>query len=202
MINMIQNPEVLRKAQEEIDSVVGSGRLPTLQDRPSLPYLECVMSEVLRMSVGVPLGLPHRLMEDDVYKGMFIPKGSFVFANVWNMLRNEEIYPNAHTFKPERYLEEVDEAAAKRRDPRNYVFGFGRRKCPGSHLIEQSLWIVMATFLATTDISKAKDADGKEVDPKVVFENSVFRIPNLFECDIRPRSEQAIKLARQTAEGI
>lgn len=43
------------------------------------------------------------------------------------MLRNEEVYPDAHKFKPERFLVEVDEVTAKRRDPRNFVFGFGRR---------------------------------------------------------------------------
>ena len=92
------------------------------------------------------------------------------------MLRNEELYPDPDTFNPDRYLVEVDPVQAKLRDPRIYVFGFGRRKCPGSHLIEQSLWIVMATFLATTDFGKAKDASGKEVEPVVAFENSVFRL--------------------------
>ncbi|KAL4242334.1 cytochrome P450 family protein [Abortiporus biennis] len=200
MLSMIQNPKVLRKAQDELDSIIGSSRLPTLNDRSSLPYLECVMSEVLRIGVAVPLGLPHRLMEDDVYKGMYIPKGSLVFANCWNMLRNEEIYPDAHSFIPERYMVEADEVTIKRRDPRNYVFGFGRRKCPGSHLIESSLWIVIATFIATVDIQKAKDVEGNYVEPKVEFENAVFRIPSSFECDIQPRSEQASKLVRQTGE--
>lgn len=53
---MLQHPEVLKKAQQEMDTVVGSSRLPTFEDRPSLPYLECVMSEVLRWGVPVPMG--------------------------------------------------------------------------------------------------------------------------------------------------
>ncbi|KAI0075610.1 cytochrome P450 [Panus rudis PR-1116 ss-1] len=197
---MMLHPEVMKKAQQEIDSVTGGSRLPTFSDRESLPYVEAVMSEVLRWGVPVPLGLPHRLMEDDVYNGMFIPKGTLVFANIWNILRNEEIFPDAHAFRPERYLVQVDEVTAKRRDPRNYVFGFGRRKCPGVHLIESSLWIVMASMLATFDFEKAKDEKGRPIEPTLQFENSVFRTPNPFECDIRPRSEQAIKIVRHAVE--
>lgn len=196
LLAMILHPEVLRKAQAELDAVVGPARLPTFADRPALPYLDAVMSEVLRWGVPVPLGLPHRLMEDDVYRGTHLRAGTLVFANIWNMLRNEAIWAQPDVFRPERFLEPVDEATAKRRDPRPYVFGFGRRRCPGLHLIEESLWIVMATLLATTDILAEKDESGKPVMPHVDFTNSVFRTPAPFKCDIRPRSEQALQLVR------
>lgn len=91
------------------------------------------------------------------------------------MLRDEKLYPDAHSFVPERYLVEADEATTKLRDPRHYVFGFGRRRCPGQHLIEESFWIVIATMVATLDISKAVDADGKVIEPNVTFDNAVFR---------------------------
>lgn len=200
ILAMVLHPEVLAKAQQEIDSVVGTGRLPTFSDRASMPYLECVMSEVLRWGAPVPLALPHRLMEDDVYNGMHIPKGSLVFGNVWQMVRNPELFKEPDAFIPERYLEPVDEVTAKRRDPRSYVFGFGRRRCPGMHLIESSLWIVMASMIATLDITKAVDERGNVIEPEVVFDNAVFRTPKPFQCDIRPRSEQALKVVRQAAD--
>jgi Cytochrome P450 len=94
---IMEHPEVLAKAQQEIDEVVGNDRLPTSEDRPSLTYLECIFSESLRWAAPIPLSntsswhfsltncsdmlspdLPHRLMEDDVYRGMFMPKGSVV----------------------------------------------------------------------------------------------------------------------------
>ncbi|CCM02682.1 uncharacterized protein FIBRA_04788 [Fibroporia radiculosa] len=201
MLAMIKHPDVLAKAQAELDSVVGSGRLPTMSDRPALPYLECVMSEVLRWGAAVPMSLPHRLMEDDVYNGMHIPKGSLVFANVWNMVRDPALFPDPHAFTPERYLAPAaDEATARRRDPRNYVFGFGRRRCPGLHLIESSLWMVMAAMVATLDLSVALDAQGYAVEPTVEFQNAVFRTPSAFKCDIRPRSEQAVRLVREAVD--
>lgn len=175
ILAMILHPAVLQKVQAEMDGVLGGARLPTFEDRPHLPYLDAVMSEVLRWAVPVPLGLPHRLTEDDVYRGTHLKAGTLVFANIWNMLRNEELYPRADDFLPERFLAPADEATTRRRDPRPYVFGFGRRRCPGMHLIEESLWIVMATIIATTDLSVEKDESGNPVPPKVDYNNSVFR---------------------------
>ena len=121
------------------------------------------------------LGLPHRVMQDDVYVDRFIPKGSLVFANIWAMLRDPDIFPEPERFDPERYLEKVDDETARRRDPRAFVFGFGRRRCPGAHLVESSVWLMLATMLAMLDIQKPRDKNGKEIDPDVKFENSVFR---------------------------
>ncbi|KAI0764993.1 cytochrome P450 [Fomes fomentarius] len=211
LLMMMLHPDVAIKAQKEIENVVGSDRLPTFADRPALPYIDAVMSEVLRWGTPVPLAqlfhpatpsysrgrLPHRLMEDDVYNGMHIPRGTLVFGNVWNMTRNPELFPDPDVFRPERYMHTVDQETAYRRDPRNVVFGFGRRRCPGSHLIESSMWIVIASFLATFDVKKAVDGKGNVMEPTVVFENAVFRTPNTFPCDIQPRSPRAVGLVRQ-----
>ncbi|EIW62160.1 cytochrome P450 [Trametes versicolor FP-101664 SS1] len=195
LLLMQLHPEVAFKARKEIDSVVGTGRLPTLSDRPSLPYVNAVMSECLRWGAPVPLGLPHRLMEDDVYNGMVIPCGTLVFANVWNMTRNPDVFPDPESFNPERYMEEMDAATATARDPRNFVFGFGRRRCPGSHLIDSSFWIVLASMLATFDIAKEADpSTGQPLEPVIVFENAVFRAPEPFPCSIKPRSSEAARL--------
>ncbi|TFK50520.1 cytochrome P450 [Heliocybe sulcata] len=199
ILAMVQHPEVLLKAQQEIDTVIGRDRLPSCNDRPNLPYVEAILHECLRWGVPVPLGLPHRLMEDDVYRDMYIPQGALVFANIWAMLRDEKLYPNPDAFYPERFLEKVDEVTERKRDPRNYVFGFGRRRCPGNHLADASTWLLIACMCATLDISKAVDDHGNVIEPDVKFENSVFRGPSPFVCDIRPRSEQALRLISQDA---
>lgn len=76
---MAVHPEVQKKAQAEIDQVIGPERLPEFDDRPSLPYIEAIYREVLRFAPPGPLGMPHRLMEDDYYKGYFIPRGRFAY---------------------------------------------------------------------------------------------------------------------------
>lgn len=77
---MTLNPDVLTKAQEEIDRVIGKDRLPNFGDRPNLPYLECVLRETYRWNPAAPLGVAHRLTENDVYEGHLIPKGMGVPA--------------------------------------------------------------------------------------------------------------------------
>lgn len=77
------SPDVQRKAQEEIDRAIGKNRLPTLADRPSLPYIDAIVKEVLRWHPVAPMGLPHTSTADDVCEGYFIPEGSMLFANVW-----------------------------------------------------------------------------------------------------------------------
>ena len=69
-------PDIQKRAQDEIDRVIGQTRLPKLDDRPSLPYIEAIYRELLRFAPPVPLAIPHGLTEDDYYKGYFIPKGT------------------------------------------------------------------------------------------------------------------------------
>lgn len=80
---MAVNPMSQKKAQAEIDAVIGSKRLPTFEDRASLPYIEAIYREVMRCCPPTPLGLPHMVYEDDHYKGYFMPKGMQIFANIW-----------------------------------------------------------------------------------------------------------------------
>ena len=72
-----------RKAQAELDAVVGPGRLPEPEDIDQLPYVSAVIKEALRWHHLAPLGLPHVSTADDEFSGYFIPKGSVVIVNVW-----------------------------------------------------------------------------------------------------------------------
>ncbi|KIJ09366.1 hypothetical protein PAXINDRAFT_87543 [Paxillus involutus ATCC 200175] len=198
ILAMVQHPEVLKRAQAEVDAVVGPNRLPVCEDRESLPYCDAIFSETLRWGVPLPLTLPHRLMEDDIYDDMFIPKGSIVRYIDLAISRDEKLYPDPYSFNPDRYFHPaVDEATARRRDPRMYIFGFGRRRCPGANLVESSAWLLMVSVIATLDIGKAIDDQGREIEPEVVFDNAIFRSPNPFKCSIRPRSEHALKVLAQ-----
>lgn len=88
--------------------------------------------------------------------------------------RDEAVYPDPDSFKPERFLEPVDAEKKKRLDPRSYVFGAGRRRCPGIYLVDAGLWLVIARIVATLDIRK-KVVDGVEVDPEVSYDNAFMR---------------------------
>ncbi len=80
---MASYPEVQKRAQVELEAVIGPHRLPEFSDRKSLPYLNALMKELLRWRSVVPVGVPHCSLQDDEYRGYFIPKGSVVIANIW-----------------------------------------------------------------------------------------------------------------------
>jgi cytochrome P450 len=82
MLLMATHPEIQSKAQAELDEVVGTDRLPLLEDRPNLPYIENIIKEVHRFHPVAPM-LLHTPTNDDTYNGFFIPKGTSIFANLW-----------------------------------------------------------------------------------------------------------------------
>lgn len=186
-------PQVVDKAQAEIDRVIGTSRLPELADRESLPYLGCIVQEVLRWNPATPLGIPHRLQENDSYNGYGLPEGSMFITNTWAMSRDPGLYPDPEVFRPERF-EEMDAETASARDPRKYTFGFGRRICPGRYLADTSIWLVAANILATMNIRRACDSAGREIIPTPSFKSGAVSHVEPFECDIRPRSQQAMDL--------
>jgi len=73
----------VRKAQEELDRVVGCERLPQISDQEDLPYVSALIKELLRWGCPAPLGVPKRAAEDNAYKGYFIPAGATIIENAW-----------------------------------------------------------------------------------------------------------------------
>jgi cytochrome P450 len=187
---MVLYPEVQAKAQAELDAVVGSERLPSFSDRDSLPYINAVWKEVLRWHPAAPLAMAHVATKDIHYEGYLIPKGSRVIGNTWAVLRDESMYPDPVVFCPERFLGDTPQP-----DPRNICFGFGRRRCPGSHLAEASLFISVAMSLAVLKISM-EVINGVEVPPNVDFTFILVSHFKPFRCQITARSPMAEVLLR------
>ena len=80
---MALNPHVVRKAQNELDRVLGGERLPDFSDQENLPYISATAKELLRWGCPLPIGVPKRVMEDDTYNGYFIPVGATIVENIW-----------------------------------------------------------------------------------------------------------------------
>ncbi|TFY60472.1 hypothetical protein EVJ58_g5133 [Rhodofomes roseus] len=180
-------PEAYSKAQEEMGRVVGTARLPDLNDRDTLPYLESFLLEVYRWHCPVPLGVPHAASEDDEYRGWYIPKGCMVIPNLWLLTLDEELYPEPESFRPERFLG-LSAEDVERLDPRNIVFGHGRRICPGRRFADVSIWLAVANIVAAFDVRKAQDADGKDITPPLAFVPGSVSHPRPFKCSIAARN--------------
>ncbi|KAL0066756.1 hypothetical protein AAF712_006147 [Marasmius tenuissimus] len=191
-------PETQRRAQAEIDRVVGVRRLPEFRDRESLVYVEAVLREVQRWQPVAPVAVAHYIHVEDQYRGYRIPKDSTVIGNSWAILHDEEMYPDPYAFKPERWIKDgkIDSAI---RDITS-GFGFGRRICPGRHLAMSMIYISAASILAAFDISKAVDENGAEIEPRAEYTGTVQNIPLPFKCGIKPRSEMHGKLIMDAYE--
>ncbi|KAJ7230278.1 cytochrome P450 [Mycena pura] len=190
VLAMLAHPDVQARAQAEIDSVVGPGNLPDFSDEASLPYVSAIVKEVLRWQNVTPIGFPHYITVEDEYAGYRIPAGSVVIGNTWSILHDEKMYPDPHSFKPERFLLDGKLNGAVR-DPETAAFGFGRRMCPGRHMALGSIWITVASILATLKIDKSVDDDGEEVEPSYEYSRGLIPAPLSFKCSITPRSPQA-----------
>jgi cytochrome P450 len=164
---MIAFPEVQRRAQAELDSVVGRDRLPIFADAPRLPYVCAIVREVLRWRPVVPLGLPHAAIQDDWYEGMFIPKGTVCVPNIWHCNHDQEVFgEDANEFRPERHLNKQGELVlgpVQTNHAGHVSFGFGRRLCPGKDLINDALFIDTSCMLWAAKFERAQDKNGKEM---------------------------------------
>ncbi|KAG9074745.1 hypothetical protein FS749_013664 [Ceratobasidium sp. UAMH 11750] len=189
VLAMLQHPEIQARAQEEIDHVVGLERLPEVEDRASMPYMQAIVREVLRWQPVLRLAFPRASTKDDIYREYFIPKGSVVMLNVWAITRDESVYANPDTFDPDRFLDSsIPDAPG---------FGLGRRMCPGNSFAEASLFIMFASLLAVFNIKPVKDAvTGKELIPETkMTTNALVSHPLPFDCTFEPRSTTHKKLA-------
>jgi cytochrome P450 len=162
VLAMVLYPEAQRKAQEEIDRVIGTDRLPLMRDRPRLPYVEALFKEVLRWHPIAPLGVPHRLTKEDIWNGYTLPAGSTIITNIWAMGQTES---DSTLFRPERHLYKTASSEGYN-DPLDFVFGFGRRICPGKDLADAGVWLGVAGLLAGFKFSKKPNGKGGFITPK------------------------------------
>ncbi|KAJ7928082.1 cytochrome P450 [Mycena leptocephala] len=195
MMAMAMNPEVEQKAQNEIDNVIGLSRLPRFEDRSALPYCEAVFRELMRWRPVVPLAVAHCTSEDDIYEGYFIPKGTMVLPNIWAMVHDESIYPDPEKFSPERFLNADGQLSA---DENILAFGFGRRACVGRHAADATVWASIVSILSAFNITKDKDATGKEIEIDPIYSDGLVSHPLPFKCSITPRNQVAIRLIEDT----
>jgi len=196
VIAMVLNPAVQERAQAELAAVLGSERLPMFEDQQAIPYIDAIIRETLRWAPPGPLGFSHAVTEDDVYEGYFIPKGSTIVANSWAMSRNSHRYPDPEVFRPERFL--TNEGTLSEDDVR-WVFGWGRRICPGRYSALNAIWAAAATMLLTYRFEKARDCNGDPIEFTPEWTYTLVSRPMPVPISIVPRFSK-LKLAQMMEE--
>jgi cytochrome P450 len=144
---LLNNPHVLKKAQAEIDSIVGHDRLIQESDLPQLPYLRCIINETLRMYPAGPLLVPHESSEACTVGGYRIPGGTMLLVNMWAIQNDPKIWEEPRKFKPERFAS----VEGMRDGFKMMPFGSGRRSCPGEGLATRILGLSLGSLIQCFD---------------------------------------------------
>ncbi|KAF8600464.1 cytochrome P450 [Ceratobasidium sp. AG-I] len=201
-------PEVQKRAREEVDRVClvdsdgNPTRLPSIDDRASLPYTWAIYQECLRWGVVTPCQY-HVARDEDMYaledgaheREVCIPKDTLIIVNAWSILHNPDTYPRPFEFDPTRYLPQG--YSKPQPDPREVAFGWGRRRCPGIAIADDYVFITMCTALATLRISDARSKSGTSIPvPRPECELDMWRYttgsishPEPFDVAVIPRVE-------------
>lgn len=146
ILGLVTHPEVQKKAHEELDSVVGTDRVPTYDDIENLPYCAAILKETLRWrSVTILGGLPHSPIQENICKGFLLPKDIAIHGNLWAIHRNPRDFPEPDRFNPGRYMGKERLSYPNARG--HNAFGRGRRICSGQPFAEQGISMVIVKLL-------------------------------------------------------
>ncbi|KAF5763688.1 putative geraniol 8-hydroxylase [Helianthus annuus] len=149
MAELLRNPHIMTKAKEELEKVIGKGSIVKEDDVSRLPYLSCIVKEVLRLHPPAPLLLPRKVIKEVQLSGYSIPAGTQVFVNAWAIGRDPTVWDDSLEFKPQRFLESgVD---VRGQDFDLIPFGAGRRICPGVPLATRMVPIMLGSLLNNFD---------------------------------------------------
>ncbi|KAL8117669.1 hypothetical protein AgCh_015519 [Apium graveolens] len=151
MTLLLNHPHVLKKARDEIDTVIGQDRLVEESDLSKLTYLHNIILETFRLFPATPLLLPHQASANCKVGGYDIPAGTLVLVNSWSIHRDPKVWDDPTSFKPERF--EGIEVETHKLMP----FGMGRRSCPGNGLAHRVVGLVLASLIQCFDWERISD---------------------------------------------
>ncbi|XP_076931861.1 7-ethoxycoumarin O-deethylase-like [Bidens hawaiensis] len=145
MTELLRNPHVMTKAKEELEEVIGKGKIVNEEDILRLPYLLCIVKETFRIHPLAPFLVPRRVEKQVQLNGYNIPKGTRVFINTWAIGRDPTIWDDPLEFKPERFMNSKIDFRGQ--DFELLPFGAGRRICPGMTLAIRMIPMMLGSLL-------------------------------------------------------
>ncbi|XP_024534554.1 cytochrome P450 71A1-like [Selaginella moellendorffii] len=169
---LVNDPALLRRAQEELTEMVGDKAMLDESDLPKLRYLQAVVKETLRLHPAGPLLLPHESTEACVLENYTIPAKTRVIVNAYAIARDPRWWDEPLKFDPERFLEKCQGMDVRGQSFEYLPFGSGRRGCPGVTLGMTTVMFILANLIHVFDW---KLASGEEMDMTEAFGVTVPR---------------------------
>ncbi|MCD7459660.1 hypothetical protein HAX54_041577 [Datura stramonium] len=177
MTELLNNPEMMSKAQQELKDVVGMSNIVEESHLPELHDLDAVLKETLRLHPALPLLVPKRPSQSAVVGGYTIPEGTKVFLNVYAIHRDPHEWESPLAFQPERFLSRSTNLDFAGNNMKYLPFGSGRRICAGLPLAEKMVMLILASLLHSFDW---KLPEGETVDLSEGFGLVIKKSERLF----------------------
>ncbi|KAL9421822.1 hypothetical protein AB3S75_034151 [Citrus x aurantiifolia] len=154
---LLNNRDVLKKAQDELDIQVGTERPVNESDTRNLVYLQAIIKETMRLYPAAPLLLPHESIEECVVNGYHVPAGTQLFVNAWKIQRDPCVWEEPCQFQPERFLTRYKDIDVRGQNFELIPFGSGRRMCPAVSLGLQVMQLTLASLVHGFDFTTPSD---------------------------------------------
>jgi cytochrome P450 len=178
-------PEIMRKAQHEIDTVVGLDRPIQFADRHNLPYVQALLMDLIRIADIHPVGVVHSASEDVELDGYLIPKGAFIFPNLHHVHHDPAYWEKPNELYPEHWLDSNGNFISKREG--FIAFGVGKRKCPGQEVAQMELFAFLTNLLRNFTFKLTPEDSGK-IEPTA----GIVVSPKTYPIILEPRETASI----------
>ncbi|KAL2322119.1 hypothetical protein Fmac_026498 [Flemingia macrophylla] len=140
MSNLLNYPEILKKAKNELDTHIRQNFLVDELDIPKLPYLQSIVNETLRLHPAAPMLVPHLSSEYCTMGEYSVPQNTILLVNGWAIHQDPNLWSDPTHFKPERFEKESETSKL-------LSFGLGRRACPGANLAQRIVSLTLALLI-------------------------------------------------------
>ena len=179
LAELLRNPGAMARARAEIGGALGGKKTIGEDDAASLPYLQAVVKEAMRLHPVAPILLPHLAAEDGVEVGGYaVPKGSTVIFNVWGIMRDPGVWEWPDEFLPERFSNKAAGVEFRGKDFEFIPFGAGRRLCPGLPMAERVVPHIVASLLHGFDWRLPEGVFAEQLDLSEKFTTvNVLAVP-------------------------
>lgn len=165
MAELMAHPDLMLQAQSELTTVIGPSRLVQESDLPHLPFLQAVIKETFRLHPAAPLSITRECHEPCVVAGYKFPAKTQLLLNIFAIQRDPAVYENPEDFQPSRFLKHPEVNPLSGHNWFELIpFGVGRRMCPGAHLAQSLVSLMVANLLHCFDWALPEGESADKVD--------------------------------------
>ncbi|KAM4641215.1 uncharacterized protein O3C94_015592 [Discoglossus pictus] len=178
---ILKHPDVEELIHKEIDQVIGRNRAPAIEDRAKMPYVEAVIHEIQRFIDLIPLGLPHKVIRDVMFRGYFIPKGTTIYILLSSVLLDPKQFKYPEKFNPGHFL---DENGKFIKNDGFMPFSSGKRICAGEGLARMELFLFLTTIFQNFTLKSPVDIEEIDLTPEL---SGLGNFPRPYQVCFLPR---------------